>query len=263
MHDIRAIRDNPQAFDAGLARRFLPPAAAAILAWDGERRTAQTALQEIQAFRNALSRRIGESRRRGEDTAALEAEVTAKRAEMEALEKQVAALDKTIFDTLAAIPNILDPDTAPEVWLDSILADLGNPFTFELTATDKRRLAQILVDIYRSKGTGPGIVNAIRLFLGIEVTLNVPGWSPLGLGDAAIGESWILGSSDEEILLTFQIRVTDLLSAEQQQRLLAIVDYMSDAREFFILLQPDQPPVEPDHWSLGFSNLGFTTLLHA
>jgi len=160
-------------------------------------------------------------------------------------------------------PNILDPDTAPEVWLDSILADLGNPFTFELTATDKRRLAQILVDIYRSKGTGPGIVNAIRLFLGIEVTLNVPGWSPLGLGDAAIGESWILGSSDEEILLTFQIRVTDLLSAEQQQRLLAIVDYMSDAREFFILLQPDQPPVEPDHWSLGFSNLGFTTLLHA
>ncbi|MCC6717670.1 MAG: serine--tRNA ligase [Acetobacteraceae bacterium] len=129
MHDIRAIRDNPQAFDAGLARRFLPPAAAAILAWDGERRTAQTALQEIQAFRNALSRRIGESRRRGEDTAALEAEVTAKRAEMEALEKQVAALDKTIFDTLAAIPNMLDPDVpdGPDESANRTLRQVGEP----------------------------------------------------------------------------------------------------------------------------------------
>lgn len=159
-------------------------------------------------------------------------------------------------------PNILDPDTAPEVWLDSILADLGNPFTFELSVIEKRRLAQILVDIYRSKGTGPGIVNAIRLFLGIEVTLNVPGWAPLGLGDAVIGDSFILGSSDPEVLLTFQIRVNQVLTAEEQQRLLAIVDYMSDAREFFVLIQPGDLPPEPDHWSLGFSNLSFTTILH-
>lgn len=110
MHDIRTIREAPDAFDAALARRVMPPAAAAILTQDSARRTAQTALQEIQAFRNALSKRIGEARRNGADTAALEAEVTAKRAEVDALETRVATLDKAIFDTLAAIPNILDAD---------------------------------------------------------------------------------------------------------------------------------------------------------
>jgi len=129
MHDIRTIRDNPAAFDAALARRGLPPPAAAILAQDAERRTAQTPLQEIQAFRNALSKRIGEARRKGENSAALEAEVTAKRAEMEALEKQVAALDKSIFDTLAALPNILDPDVpdGPDETANKILKQAGAP----------------------------------------------------------------------------------------------------------------------------------------
>ena len=110
MHDIRIIREAPEFFDAALARRFLPPAAAAILTQDSERRTAQTALQEIQAFRNSLSKRIGEARRHDQDSAALEAQVIGKRAEMEGLEKQVAALDRSIFETLAAIPNILDAD---------------------------------------------------------------------------------------------------------------------------------------------------------
>lgn len=129
MHDIRTIRDSVAFFDAAIARRGLPPAAAAILAQDTERRTAQTALQEIQAFRNALSKRIGEARRKGEDSAALEAEVTAKRAEMEALEKQVAGLDKSIFDTLAALPNLLDPDVpdGPDETANQILKQVGEP----------------------------------------------------------------------------------------------------------------------------------------
>ena len=127
MHDIRTIRDNPAAFDAALARRFLPPASPAILEADTARRAAQTALQELQAFRNALSKRIGEARRKGEDTAALEAEVTAKRAETDALEKQVATLDKQIFDTLAALPNLLDDDVpdGPDETANKVLKQSG------------------------------------------------------------------------------------------------------------------------------------------
>jgi len=129
MHDIRTIREAPDFFDAAIARRNLPPATAAILALDTERRTAQTALQEIQAFRNALSKRVGEARRNGEDSAALEAAVVEKRAEMEALEKQVATLDKSIFDTLAAIPNILDPDVpdGPDETANITLKQVGEP----------------------------------------------------------------------------------------------------------------------------------------
>lgn len=129
MHDIRTLRDDAALFDAAMARRGLPPAAAGILSQDSERRAAQTALQEIQSFRNALSKRIGEARRKGEDSAALEAEVSAKRAEMEALEKKVAGLDKSIFDTLAALPNVLDGDVpdGPDESANVVLKQVGAP----------------------------------------------------------------------------------------------------------------------------------------
>ena len=93
MHDIRAIRADPAAFDAALARRGLPAVAADVLAQDAERRAAQTALQEKQARRNALSKEIGQGKRTGTDTAALEAEATALRGEMEGLEVRAAEMD--------------------------------------------------------------------------------------------------------------------------------------------------------------------------
>ena len=110
MHDIRTIRADGAAFDAALARRGLPPASPAILEKDAARRAAQTALQEKQARRNALAREVGAGKRAGADTSALEAEAAALRGEMEALEKAAGALDREIFDMLAAIPNILDAD---------------------------------------------------------------------------------------------------------------------------------------------------------
>jgi seryl-tRNA synthetase len=51
MHDIKAIRDNPQAFDAGLARRGLGALSAELIAIDEEKRGHQSRLQEAQAQR--------------------------------------------------------------------------------------------------------------------------------------------------------------------------------------------------------------------
>jgi seryl-tRNA synthetase len=110
MHDIRTIRAEPDAFDAALARRRLLPASPAILTRDAARRAAQTALQESQARRNALAKQVGEGRRRGEDTAALEAEATALRSEMDGLEAEAARLDGDIKAVLESLPNLLDPD---------------------------------------------------------------------------------------------------------------------------------------------------------
>lgn len=110
MHDIRTIRTDGLAFDAAIARRGLPPASPTILAKDAERRAAQTALQDKQARRNALAKEIGTGKRNGADTSVLEAEATALRNDMEGLEKAASSLDKEIFDTLASIPNLLDPD---------------------------------------------------------------------------------------------------------------------------------------------------------
>jgi seryl-tRNA synthetase len=110
MHDIRAIRADPTAFDAALARRNVPPMAEAIVALDAERRQALGALQDMQARRNTLAREIGQAKRQGGDTAALEAEGTALRQELEALEAIAARAEADSRARLESLPNILDPD---------------------------------------------------------------------------------------------------------------------------------------------------------
>ncbi|QEO17363.1 serine--tRNA ligase [Acetobacter vaccinii] len=146
MHDIRALRADPAAFDADLARRGLPPVAEQLLAWDEQRRQAQTTLQERQARRKALARDVGQLKRTGGDTAALEAEGIALRAEMEALEEAVNALETQSTALLANLPNRLDatvPDGADEsgnvvqhVW--------GTPRDFSFTPRQHFELGETL-----------------------------------------------------------------------------------------------------------------------
>jgi seryl-tRNA synthetase len=110
MHDIRAIRADPDGFDAAMARRGLPPQAASLIALDAARRGATAAVQEAQSRRNAIAKEVGQGRRAGADTGALEAEAAALRDTMEALEQKSAALDEELKAGLARLPNRLDPE---------------------------------------------------------------------------------------------------------------------------------------------------------
>ena len=129
MHDIRLIRADPDWFDKAMARRGLPPQSSAILEKDSARRAAQTAAQEKQTRRNALSRQVAEGRRKGEDTAALEAEASALRTETEALEKTVGELDVEVRDLLAGLPNVLDADVpdGPDETANVVVKTWGEP----------------------------------------------------------------------------------------------------------------------------------------
>ena len=113
MHDIRALRADPTAFDADLARRGMAPVSAQLLAWDEEKRQAQTLLQDRQTRSKTLAREIGTLKRTGGDTAALEAEGASLRAEMEGLKEQVDALANQTTNLLATLPNRLDA-TVPD-----------------------------------------------------------------------------------------------------------------------------------------------------
>ncbi|WP_299196729.1 serine--tRNA ligase [uncultured Erythrobacter sp.] len=108
MHDIRLIRDDPDAFDAGLARRGAEPVAKAVLALDEERRALATKLQELQGRRNEASKAIGKAMGQGdkEGAEALKAEVAQIKADMPALENQEKALGEELRMALAVIPNI-------------------------------------------------------------------------------------------------------------------------------------------------------------
>ena len=110
MHDIRGLRADPAAFDASMARRGLLAMADRLLKVDSERRAALTAVQDKQSRRNTLAKHVGQGRRTGADTTAEEAEATALRDEMAALERRADALDLAIRGELEALPNLLDPD---------------------------------------------------------------------------------------------------------------------------------------------------------
>ena len=113
MHDIKAIRDDPAAFDAGLARRQLPPRAAELLTLDDKRRSAIAALQKAQERRNAASKEIGAAMARKDVGAAeaIKAEVAALKTAMPAMEAEEKVALKTLEDELAAIPNLPAHDT--------------------------------------------------------------------------------------------------------------------------------------------------------
>jgi seryl-tRNA synthetase len=106
MHDIRAIRDDPAAFDLALARRGLPARSPEILALDAGRRATQTRLQELQQKRNELSAEVGRAKSRGEDAAGLMAQVQRLKDEMAAAEAAAAEADAALDRLLATIPNL-------------------------------------------------------------------------------------------------------------------------------------------------------------
>jgi phage tail-like protein len=112
-----------------------------------------------------------------------------------------------LFDYVDRWVEIFDADLAPERFLDLLLADLGNPFIFPeaLSITEKRKLCQLLVQIYKLKGTIPGIQAAILFFLGLQsefIAYDGLGsllGDALSVGDAELGQS--AGNSPTQFFL--------------------------------------------------------------
>ncbi len=112
MHDIKLIRENPEAFDAALARRGVEPVASAILALDSARRAVATRMQEAQSRRNDASKAIGAAMGRGDKDKAerLKAEVAELKNTLPALEAEERELTASLNDALARHPNLPDAE---------------------------------------------------------------------------------------------------------------------------------------------------------
>jgi len=107
MHDIRAIRENPAAFDAALKRRCADPMSSEILAIDEERRAKITRAEAALAERNAASKQVGAAKASGDEAEfeRLRALVGEKKAEVAALEEEAKDMDGKLTDLLMTIPN--------------------------------------------------------------------------------------------------------------------------------------------------------------
>ncbi len=93
MHDIRLIRDDPDAFDAALARRGAPSAAEAMLALDRRRRDVSTRMQDAQGRRNEASKAIGKAMGQGDTATA------------DTLKAEIAELKRTLPESGSAGPR--------------------------------------------------------------------------------------------------------------------------------------------------------------
>jgi seryl-tRNA synthetase len=115
MHDIRAIRENPDLYDTAWARRGLPPMAKKIIDLDAKQRAASTAKQEAEAQRNAASKAIGAAKAKKDEAEAsrLMEQVAALKARIEETGVDEAKWQKERDDLLASIPNLPAPD-APD-----------------------------------------------------------------------------------------------------------------------------------------------------
>jgi len=112
MHDIKSIRENPDAFDRALARRGLPAESKRLLAIDERRRAVIGKLEHAQARRNAASKEIGEAKRTKDEAAAakLMAEVAELKAAIPAMEAEEKNVSDELETALAQIPNLPLPE---------------------------------------------------------------------------------------------------------------------------------------------------------
>jgi phage tail-like protein len=188
-----------------------------------------------------------------------------RRADTGDLQAFIACLQEVtdwLLADLDALPDNIDIERAPEWMLDLILQDLGNPFRFDLTELQKRRLASILTGIYRLKGTAPGIKNAVRFFVGLDdLTVTPLTATTLILGESVLGEDWELGPSARFARYAFEVTVARVLTDAERAAVMALVRYMKPAHTHFVALrEPIALPVVPD-WDLGTSELGVGTVL--
>lgn len=135
MHDIRAIRDNPEGFDAALSRRGIAPLSSELLALDAARRARIAEAETAQAEQNRASKEVGAAKARGDDAEfeRLRALVAEKKADVARMQTEAGDLDRQLRDRLMEIPNaplVHVPDGADEA--DNVeIRRWGTPRVFD------------------------------------------------------------------------------------------------------------------------------------
>ncbi|MEL6583965.1 MAG: serine--tRNA ligase [Pseudomonadota bacterium] len=149
MHDIRQIRETPEAWDAALSRRpGVAPMSAEILALDEARRTAIAAAETAQAERNAASKQVGAAKAKGDEAEfeRLRALVAEKKDEIARLEAEAKEKDEAMQALLLTLPNLpLDSIPDGEDEANNVeLRQVGEPPVFDFTPKEHFELPGVV-----------------------------------------------------------------------------------------------------------------------
>lgn len=147
MHDIKAIRENPAAFDAALAMRMLDPMSSEILSLDETRRAKILAAETAQAEQKKASKEVGKAKASGDEAEfeRLRALVAEKKAEVAAMQGEAKDVDSQLNDMLIGIPNTPFEDTPVGVDEDDNIEihRWGTPPELDFTAKEHYELDSV------------------------------------------------------------------------------------------------------------------------
>ena len=144
MLDIRAIREDPDRFRAGLARRNMADAVDELLAADERRRSLTVRVEELRAEQNRASKQIGKAQ--GEEKQKLIAAVAEVSKEIQKLEPQLADAEAELNALLARVPNV-PHESAPDGFTEEDAVEVrrhGQPTTFDFEPKDHAALGELL-----------------------------------------------------------------------------------------------------------------------
>lgn len=148
MHDIKAIRQSPEAYDANWAKRGIAPQSAEILRQDEALRAVQTELQELQNRRNIVSKAVGEAKRAKDDVraASLMDEVSEIKGRVATLEDEERLLAAALADLLSRLPNQLFDDVpiGEDENDNELVRAWGQPKTFDFEPRQHFELGESL-----------------------------------------------------------------------------------------------------------------------
>jgi seryl-tRNA synthetase len=142
--DIKAIREDPEPFRRGLARRELARAVDALLAADERRRSLTARVEELRAEQNRAGKQIGGAQ--GDEKQRLIAEVATVSAELKDLEPQLADAEREMTELLARTPNV-PHESAPDGFTDDDAVEIkkvGEPPRFSFEPRDHAALGELL-----------------------------------------------------------------------------------------------------------------------
>ena len=144
MLDIKAIRDDPEPFRKGLARRNLADAVDLLLAADERRRTLTARVEDLRAEQNRASKSIGGAQ--GEEKQRLIDEVSTVSAQVKVLEPELDAAEAELAGLLAKTPNV-PHESSPNGFTDEeaeVIREVGVPPEFDFAPRDHAEIGQIL-----------------------------------------------------------------------------------------------------------------------
>ena len=153
MLDVKAIREDPEPFRAGLARRNMADAVDRLLAADERRRALTAEVEELRAGQNRASKQIGGAQ--GDEKRKLIAEVSKVSAELKRLEPKLEEAERTLSELLASVPNV-PHGSAPDGLTEEDAVEVrrkGEPREFGFEPRDHAALGELLGVLDTERGS--------------------------------------------------------------------------------------------------------------